>query len=194
MLSGLCEVAHMHRHSMADTKHLRKHFIWVGTRSPSDSSECPFCPFCPISMRWAFHTNLNLTSIMLSELCEVAHLHRHLRRHFIWVGTRSPSDSSACPFCPFCPFWPISMRRAFHTNFIQSSVIRNGICEVAHIHRHSRAYTRHLRKRFIWVGTKSPSESSVSVRFVRFVRFIRFRFDRFQCGGHSTRTLINKAV
>ena len=124
---------------MADTKHLRKHFIWVGTKSPSESSECPFCPFCPLSMRWAFHTNLNQqSSIMLSGLCEVAHLHRHsraytqrVRKQFTWVSTNSIFESSECPFCPFypfCPFCPISKRWAFHTilNLNQSSVIRNG--------------------------------------------------------------------
>ena len=116
--NGICEVAHIHRHSRACTRHLRKHFTWVGTKSPSESSECPFCPFCPISMRWAFHTNLNQqSSIMLSGLCEVAHLHRHsraytqrVRKQFTWVSTNSIFESSECPFCP------ISKRWAFHTN------------------------------------------------------------------------------
>ena len=118
--NGICEVAHIHRLSRDCTRHLRKRFIWVGTKSPSESSECPFCPFCPISMRWAFHTNLNQqSSIMLSGLCEVAHLHRHsraytqrVRKQFTWVSTNSIFESSECPFCPFCP---ISKRWAFHT-------------------------------------------------------------------------------
>ena len=154
----------MHRHSRACIQHVRKRFIWVGTKSPSESSECPFCPFCPISMRWAFHTNLNQqSSILLSGLCEVAHLYRHsmadtkhLRKHFIWVGTRSPSESSECPFCPFCPFCPTSMRRAFHTNLNLTSIMLSELCEVEHLHRH-------LRRHFDWVGTRSPSESRVSV-------------------------------
>ena len=110
----------MHRHSITDTKCVKKQLIWVNTKSPSDSSECPFCPFCPfcpILMRWAFHTNLNQqSSIMLSGLCEVAHLHRHsraytqrVREQFTWVSTNSIFESSECPFCPISMWW------AFHT-------------------------------------------------------------------------------
>jgi len=48
--------------------------------------------------------------------------------------------TSDCPVCPVCPFCPISMRWAFRTILIQGNGMRSGLCEVAHIHRHSKAY------------------------------------------------------
>ena len=158
----LCEVAYIHKHSRPYTQRVVKSRRLGWLELPLLSSECPVCPICPvwvcpfwpISMRWAFHTNLNQSSINRNGLCEAVHMHRHsraciqhVRKHFIWVGTMSPSEFSECPFCPFCP---ISMRWAFHTNLNQqSSIMLSGLCEVAHLYRHSMADTKHLRKHFI---------------------------------------------
>ena len=91
-------------------------------------------PVCPISVRWAFHTNL--------VECEVGYAKWPIYIDIPW------------PFCPLCP---ISMRWAFRTILIQGNGMRSGLCEVAHIHRHSKAYTKRVENHLFLVGISSKS-------------------------------------